>query len=111
MAPDEALYGRKCRSHVYWHEVGENYADVRRSDLDVKVGDHVFLKVPPVKFLKRFGMEEKLRSRYVGPFEILEKVGNLAYRVALPPTLSKVHDVFHVSMLRKYAYDTVRRLF
>ncbi|GAA0163175.1 hypothetical protein LIER_19106 [Lithospermum erythrorhizon] len=83
----------------------KSYADVRRSDLEFKEGDHVFLKVFPMKFLKRFGMEGKLRPRYVGPFEILEKVGNLAYRVSLPSRLSRVHDVFHVPMLRKYVYD------
>ncbi|GAA0158577.1 hypothetical protein LIER_15562 [Lithospermum erythrorhizon] len=59
----------------------------------------------PMKFLKRFGMEGKIRPQYVGPFEILENIGNLAYRDALPPRLSRVQDVFHVSMLRKYVYD------
>ena len=68
------------------------------------MGDHVFLKVMPkrgvVKF--RFGKRGKLSPRYIGPFEMLERVGRVAYRLALPPSLSSVHEVFHVSMLQKY---------
>ncbi|GAA0160619.1 hypothetical protein LIER_39068 [Lithospermum erythrorhizon] len=86
--------------------IQKSYAYVRRSDLEFKVGNHVFLKVSPMKFFT-FGKEGKLCPRYVGHFEILEKVGNLAYRVALPPKLSRMHDVFHVSMLSKYVYDPV----
>ncbi|KAL0536821.1 hypothetical protein IC582_025783 [Cucumis melo] len=121
MAPFEALYGKCCRSPVCWGEVGEqrlmgpelvqstneaiqkirsrmhntqsrqkSYADVRRKDLEFDVGDKVFLKLSP---------------RFVGSFEILERIGPVAYRLALPPSLSAVHDVFHVSMLRKYVLD------
>ena len=68
------------------------------------MGDHVFLKVSPMKSVMRFGRKGKLSPRFVGPFEILEKVGALAYKVALPPSLSKIHNVFHVSSLRKYVF-------
>ena len=65
----------------------------------------MFLKVSPMKSVMRFGRKGKLSPRFVGPFEILERVGTLAYKVALPPSLSKIHNVFHVSILRKYIYD------
>ncbi|XP_050937898.1 uncharacterized protein LOC127148396 [Cucumis melo] len=65
----------------------------------------VFLKVAPVKGVLRFEKKGKLIPRFVGPFEILERIGPVAYRLALPPSLSTVHDVFHVSMLRKYVAD------
>ena len=58
-----------------------------------------------MKNVMRFGKKGKLSPRYVGPFKVLEKVGVLAYRVALPPKLGKIHNVFHVSSLRKYVYD------
>ncbi|KAL4022676.1 hypothetical protein IC575_016420 [Cucumis melo] len=121
MAPFEALYDKCCRSPVCWGEVGEqrlmgpelvqstneaiqkirsrmltaqsrqkSYVDVRRKDLEFDVGDKVFLKLSP---------------RFVGPLEILERIGPVAYRLALPPSLSVVHDVFHVSILRKYMLD------
>ena len=80
----------------------KNYADRRRQPLEFEVGDHVFLKVMPKRRVIRFGMRGKLAMRYIGPFEILERVGTIAYRLALPPSLSGVHDVFHVSILRKY---------
>ena len=66
------------------------------------MGDHVFLKGMPKRGVVRFGKEGKLALRYVGPFEVLERVGTITYRLALPPSLSGVHEVFHVSMLRKY---------
>ncbi|KAI3461563.1 hypothetical protein Pfo_018226 [Paulownia fortunei] len=80
----------------------KSYADKWRKDLEFAIGDHVFLKVAPMKSVMRFGKKEKLSPRYVSPFEILERVGDKAYRVALPPSLSSVHNIFHVSMLRKY---------
>ena len=65
----------------------------------------MFLRVSPLRGVRRFGVKGKLSPRFIGPFEILEKVGEVAYRLALPPALSGVHNVFHVSMLRKYVSD------
>ncbi|KAA0058263.1 pol protein [Cucumis melo var. makuwa] len=81
------------------------YADVRRKDLEFEVGDVVFLKVAPMKGVLRFEKKGKLSPRFVGPFEILKRIGPVAYRFVLPPSLSAVHDVFHVSMLRRYVAD------
>ena len=83
----------------------KSYAERRRWPLEFEVGDHVFLKVMPKKGVVRFGKRGKLASRYIGPFEVLERVDTVAYRLALPPSLSGVHEVFHVSMLRKYTPD------
>ncbi|KAA0043069.1 pol protein [Cucumis melo var. makuwa] len=83
----------------------KSYADVRRKDLEFDVGDKVFLKVAPMRGVLHFEKKGKLSPRFVGPFEILERIGPVAYRLALPPSLSTVHDVFHVSMLRKYVSD------
>ena len=69
------------------------------------MGDKVFLKFSLWKGVLRFGRCGKLRPRYIGPYEIIARVGPLAYRLDLPPELSKVHNVFHVSMLRKYILD------
>ncbi|XP_023002961.1 uncharacterized protein LOC111496707 [Cucurbita maxima] len=69
------------------------------------MGDHVFLKVAPMRGVLRFGKKGKLSLRFVGPFEVLERIGPVAYRLALPPTLAAVHNVFHLSMLRKYNPD------
>ena len=80
----------------------ESYADVRRRPLEFEVGDHVFLKVMPKKGVVRFDKHGKLSLRFIGPFELLERVGTIAYRLALPPNKSGVHEVFHVSMLRRY---------
>lgn len=136
MAPFEALYGRKCRSPVYWDEVGErtitgpdlveqtrekvkvirdrlkaaqdrnkSWADSKRRHLEFAEGDKVYLKVSPTKGVMRFGEKGKLSPRYIGPYEVLERIGTLAYRLALPPILAQVHNVFHVSQLRKYVPD------
>ncbi|GKA07161.1 putative reverse transcriptase domain-containing protein [Tanacetum coccineum] len=135
-APFEALYGRKCRSHVLWTEIEEgsligpelvletiykvvlikeklkaardrekSYADKRRKPLEFKVGDQVLLKVLPWKGIVHFGKKGKLAPRYVGPFEILERIGLVAYRLRLPEELSNVHDTFHVSNLKKCLAD------
>ena len=69
------------------------------------VSDFVFLKVSPKKGIVRFGKKGKLAPRFIGTFEVLERIGVVAYQLALPPQLSLVHDVFHVSMLRKYYPD------
>ena len=81
------------------------YVDVRCRPLEFEVGDHVFLKVMPKRGVVRFGKRGKLSPRFIGPFEILERVGTVAYRLPLPPNMSGVHEVFHVSMLRKYTQD------
>ena len=83
----------------------KSYADNRRRELEFGVGDHVFLKISPFKGVMRFGKRGKLSPRYIGPFEILRRHGAVAYELALPPELSGVHPVFHVSMLRKYLPD------
>ena len=69
------------------------------------MGDHIFLKVMPKRGVVRFDKRGKLAPRYIGPFEILERVGTVAYRLVLPPSLSSVHEVFQVSMLQKYTPD------
>ncbi|WVZ97268.1 hypothetical protein U9M48_042817 [Paspalum notatum var. saurae] len=85
-----------------------SYADVRRRDMSFKVDDHVYLKVSPIRGIRRFNMKGKLAPRYIGLFKILEKKGEVAYCLELPPSLSSVHpslsgvhDVFHVSELKK----------
>ena len=73
--------------------------------MEFNVGDHVFLKVSPLKGSLRFVQKGKLTPRYIGPFEILQRIGPVAYRLALPPTLQGIHDMFHVSNLRRYVLD------
>src|SRR5688500_12661692 len=132
MAPFEALYGRKCRTPLYWNQPGESqvfgpeilqeaekqvhiirenlktaqsrqksYADNRRRELMFEVGDFVYLKVSPMRGMKRFKVKGKLSPRYIGPFKILERKGEVAYQLELPDSLSDVHDIFHVSQLNK----------
>ncbi|GJY07217.1 hypothetical protein Tco_0374271 [Tanacetum coccineum] len=83
----------------------KSYADNRRKPLEFEVGDRVMLKVSPWKGVIRFRKKGKLAPRYVGPFEILERVGPVAYRLRLPEELSGVHDTFHVSNLKKCLAD------
>ncbi|GJV55291.1 putative reverse transcriptase domain-containing protein, partial [Tanacetum coccineum] len=132
----EALYGRKCRSPVYWAEVEEvqltspeivqettkkivqikqrmqaardqqkSYTDLKRKPMEFQVEDKVMLKVSPWKGVVRFGKRGKLNPRYVGPFKVLEKVGSVAYNLELPRELSRVHNTFHVSNLKKCYAD------
>jgi hypothetical protein len=132
MAPYEALYGRQCRTPLFWSQTGESqvfrpevlkdakkqvqmvreslklaqsrqksYADKRRRDLSFEVGDFVYLKVSPMRGTCRFKVKGKLAPRYVGPFKIVDHSGDVAYQLELPPQLSDVHDVFHVSQLKK----------
>ncbi|KAA3471065.1 DNA/RNA polymerases superfamily protein [Gossypium australe] len=136
MAFYEVLYGRKCRTPLYWTELRENqiygvdlvretekkvkvireclkatsniqksYADLKRKDIEFRVGDKVFLKLSPWKKVLRFGRKGKLSLRFIGPSEITERIGLVAYRLALPSELEKIHDVFHVSMLCRYHLD------
>jgi hypothetical protein len=79
----------------------KNYADKRRQPLVFQVNDYVYLKVSPMKGVNRFGVKGKLAPRYIGPFLILKRYGPVAYRLQLPETLSIVHNVFHVSQLKK----------
>jgi hypothetical protein len=79
----------------------KSYADHRRRELIFEVGDFVYLKVSPMKGLCHFKVRDKLAPRFIGPFKILEKRGEVAYQLGLPPQLSDVHDVFHVSQLKK----------
>ena len=74
-------------------------------EIDYEVGDKVFLKVSPWRKVLRFGNKGKLSPRFIGPYEVLERIGPMAYRLAIPLELAKLHDVFYVSMLRKYCYN------
>ncbi|XP_034208150.1 uncharacterized protein LOC117621704 [Prunus dulcis] len=126
MSPYDALYGRQCRTQIYWDKVGEqrsnkrrlnrerlkvaqdrqkSYADNRRKELQFEVGGWVFLKLSSWKGVVRFGKRGKLSPHYIGPCKISERMGLLAYRLALRSKLSRLHDVFHVFMLWKYISD------
>ncbi|XP_073289859.1 uncharacterized protein [Primulina huaijiensis] len=136
MAPFEALYGRRCRTPLFWDEVGErhvegpelvqqgidkialikkhikiaqdrqaSYANTKRRPLQLQPGEKVFLRVSPFRRILRFGIKVKLSPRFIGPFEILESVGDLAYKLALPLYLSCIQNLFHVSLLRLYVAD------
>ncbi|GJW61513.1 hypothetical protein Tco_0110848 [Tanacetum coccineum] len=91
----------KCRSAVLWAEI-EGSSLIRP---EFEVGDSVLLKVTPWKGVVHFGKKGKLAPRYVGPFEILERIGLVAYRLRLPEELNSVHDTFHVSNLKKCLAD------
>jgi hypothetical protein len=132
MASFEMLYGRRCRTPLFWSEAGErkafrpdilqeaekqvrmvrenlrdaesrqkSYANHRRRDLSFEVGDFVYLKVSPMRGLCHFKVQGKLALRFIRPFKILEKRGEVAYQLELSLQLSDVHDVFHVSQLKK----------
>jgi hypothetical protein len=79
----------------------KSYTSHRRRELSFEVGDFVYLKVSSMRGLRHFKVRGKLAPRFIGPFEILEKRGEVAYQLELPPQLSDVHDVFHVSQLKK----------
>ena len=80
----------------------KSYTDRRGRPLEFEVGDHVFLKVMSKRGVVMFDKWGKLSPRYIRPFEVLDRVSTVAYRLALPPSLSSVHEVFHVSMLHKH---------
>nr|GEY10494.1 putative reverse transcriptase domain-containing protein [Tanacetum cinerariifolium] len=111
--PFEALYGQTMEkimqikeSLKMMRDCQKSYANKRRKPLELKVGDQVLLKVSPWKGVVRFCRKGKLAPRYMGPFEIVERVGLVSYRLRLPQELSCVHDVFHVSNLKKCIADT-----
>lgn len=79
----------------------KSYADHRMQPIRFDVGSFVYLRVSPMKGMHRFGVKGKLAPRYIGPFQILEQRGHVAYKLKLPESLSSVHDVFHVSQLKK----------
>jgi len=79
----------------------KSYADTRMRELAFEEGDYVYVKVSPMRSLKRFNMKGKLAPRYVGPFKVLQRCGEVAYQLELPESLSGVHDVFHVTKLKK----------
>ena len=83
----------------------KSYTDKRHRPLEFEVADHVFLKVMPKRGVVRFDKRGKLALRYIEPFEILKRVNTVAYRLVLPPSLSHIHELFHISMLRKYTPD------
>nr|AAR89003.1 putative polyprotein [Oryza sativa Japonica Group]ABF96826.1 retrotransposon protein, putative, Ty3-gypsy subclass [Oryza sativa Japonica Group] len=132
MVPFEALYGRKCRTPLFWDQAGErqlfgievlaeaeekvrtirerlriaqsrqkSYADNRRRELTFEAGDYVYLLVTPLRGVHRFQTKGKLAPRFVGPYKILERRGEVAYQLELPSNMIGIHDVFHVSQLKK----------
>ncbi|GKA43167.1 putative reverse transcriptase domain-containing protein [Tanacetum coccineum] len=114
-APFEALYDQKCRSPICWAEIKKriqaardrqkSYADLKRKPMEFQVGNRVMLKVSPWKGVVCFRKRGKLNPRYVGPFKVLEKVGSVAYKLELRQELSRVHNTFHVSNLKKCYAD------
>ncbi|KAA3473088.1 DNA/RNA polymerases superfamily protein [Gossypium australe] len=105
MAPYEALYGQKCRTPLYWTELSENKLHgvylIKDSEQKVKL----IRDLSPWKKVLRFGRKGKLSLRFIEPYEIIKRVGPVAYRLKLPSELEKIHNVFHVSMLRRYRSD------
>ena len=83
----------------------KSYPDLKREDIQHEIGEKVFLKVSPWRKVMRFGKKGKLSPKFIGSYEIIEKVGPIAYRLALPLELEKIHNDFHVSMLRRYRLD------
>jgi hypothetical protein len=87
-----------------------SYADKRRKPIEFEVGDHVYLKVSPMRGVKRFGIKRKLEPRYVRPYQIIEKSGRVAYKLNLPHEMGAIFLVFHVSQLKKCLYIPEERV-
>nr|GFA72971.1 putative reverse transcriptase domain, ribonuclease H-like domain, aspartic peptidase domain protein [Tanacetum cinerariifolium] len=107
-APFEALYGRKFQIKLRMQAARDrqkSYADLKRKPMEFHVGDKVMLKVLPWKGVVRFGKRGKLNPRYVGPFKVLERVRDVAYKLDLLEELSRVHNTFHMSNLKKCHAD------
>lgn len=83
----------------------KSYADLKRKEIEFAVWDMVFLKVSPWKKILRFGKKGKLSPRFIRPYRVLRRLGPVAYQLELPPELNRIHNVFHVSMLRRYQSD------
>ncbi|XP_021722778.1 uncharacterized protein LOC110690261 [Chenopodium quinoa] len=83
----------------------KNYSDLKRRDEEYEVGEKVLLKISPMKGEMRFGKRGKLSLKYIGPYEIIQKVGKVAYKLDFPNELERVHNVFHVRQIRKYIPD------
>ena len=83
----------------------KSYAEMKRKYIRYEVGKKVFLKVSPWKKVMRYGKKGKFSPRFIGPYEVINKVGPVAYRLTLPPDLENIHNVFHVSMLIRYRSD------
>jgi hypothetical protein len=79
----------------------KSYADKRRRPIEFVVGDYVHLKASPMKGVQHFGMKRKLAPRYVGPYQIIERSGRVAYKLQLPPEMRVIFNVFHVFQLKK----------
>ena len=95
-----AVVREKMKAAQDWHK---SYEDQHWKDKEFIVGEHILVKVSSIQGVVRFGQKRgKLSTHYIGPFEILECVGKVSYRLTLPPKLSEVHNVFHVSMLKEY---------
>nr|ABD63160.1 pol protein, putative [Asparagus officinalis] len=107
MAPYEALYGRPYRSPICWAEPKDSLmlGPELVGQTTEKVGDAVMLKVSPMKGVQRFGRRGKLVPRYIRPFRILECIGAVSYRLDLPASMSSIHNVFHISILKKHLHD------
>ncbi|KAL0446070.1 UNVERIFIED_CONTAM: hypothetical protein Slati_1734900 [Sesamum latifolium] len=85
----------------------KSWANVKKRPLEFHLGDKMYLKIAPTRGVIRFDRSENLSLRYVGPYGILEKVGEVAYQIALPPPLARIHNVFQVSQLRRYIPDSM----
>jgi len=83
----------------------KSYADQRRRSLEFAAGDHVFLRITPTTGVGRAIRSRKLSPKFIGPYQILRRIGPVAYEIALPPQLANLHSMFHVSQLRKYVSD------
>jgi len=99
---------RQIREHLQAAQNRQkSWADVRRRPLEFNIGDYVFLKISPTKRVIRFGVRGKLSPRYIGPFKVVERIGEVTYKLALPPSLIRIHNVFHISHLRKYIPNSI----
>jgi hypothetical protein len=88
----------------------KSYADKRRRDLSFEIRNFIYLKVSPMRGTHRFKAKGKLAPRHVRPFKIIDRKGEVAYQLELPPQLSEVHDVFHISQLKKFLQVPVEQL-